>query len=408
MDQNADGISDQNPLTTPFTGLTPGDAYVAPMPQPTAPFTFNASNILNPPFNLNSLPLVMPGPYVVSTSVPDGSGSDNLILNGTNSSMNVTFDRPIQTSSFTPSQVTQILGPIGSVSAPQTYPSDSTLTPIRAASSTAPTVVDSTTTIPVFDGTFKIQHISVNLNIAFQDDSSLTAVLIAPDGTQVQLFSGVGGIGSNFVNTTLDDSAETPITSGFAPFTGTYQPSGKLSTLNGKTVDIQNPADLALWEPGVWTLELTNTSQVATGMLENWSLTITPVITVTPVNPANGLASTFTIGFPQQMLSGTYTLQIGPDPTTGLFPMDANGNQVDSSLDAGVAVLRGGGPATPVTTVKYAANDLPKTILAPPVGSSSSQVTSTIIVPDSFVVQGDTDFVGYQRSAGNDQLDVSQ
>ena len=34
MDQNADGTSDQNPLTTPFTGLTPGDAYMAPMPQP--------------------------------------------------------------------------------------------------------------------------------------------------------------------------------------------------------------------------------------------------------------------------------------------------------------------------------------------------------------------------------------
>ena len=34
MDQNADGTTDQNPLTTPFTGLTPGDAYVVPNPQP--------------------------------------------------------------------------------------------------------------------------------------------------------------------------------------------------------------------------------------------------------------------------------------------------------------------------------------------------------------------------------------
>ena len=37
MDQNADGTSDQNPLTTPFTGLTPGDAYVAPIPSPLCP-----------------------------------------------------------------------------------------------------------------------------------------------------------------------------------------------------------------------------------------------------------------------------------------------------------------------------------------------------------------------------------
>ena len=36
MDQNADGTTDENPLTTPFTGLTPGDVYAAPMPQPTS------------------------------------------------------------------------------------------------------------------------------------------------------------------------------------------------------------------------------------------------------------------------------------------------------------------------------------------------------------------------------------
>ena len=30
MDQNADGTSDENPLTTPFTSLTPGDVYAIP------------------------------------------------------------------------------------------------------------------------------------------------------------------------------------------------------------------------------------------------------------------------------------------------------------------------------------------------------------------------------------------
>ena len=30
MDQNADGTSDENPLATPFTGLTPGDVYAVP------------------------------------------------------------------------------------------------------------------------------------------------------------------------------------------------------------------------------------------------------------------------------------------------------------------------------------------------------------------------------------------
>ena len=40
LDQNADGTSDQNPLTTPFTGLTPGDVYAVPMPQPSVPVVF--------------------------------------------------------------------------------------------------------------------------------------------------------------------------------------------------------------------------------------------------------------------------------------------------------------------------------------------------------------------------------
>ena len=258
MDQNADGTSDQNPLTTPFTGLTPGDAYVAPMPQPTVPFTFNATNILSPPFDQNTLPLILPGPYVMSTSVPGGTGSDNLVLNGTNSSLNVTFDRPMQTSTFTPGQVLQIMGPIGSISGPQNYPSDSTLQTIPAATTTSPGVLNSTLTVPSFDGTFKIANITVQLNAAFPTDSDLTAVLIAPDGTQVPLFSGVGGNGANFINTTFDDAAENSITDRHSSLHRTYRPAGQLSTLDGQTVDMKNPPS-ALWVPGVWTLQLTNT-----------------------------------------------------------------------------------------------------------------------------------------------------
>ena len=64
MDQNADGTSDQNAVTTPFTGLTPGDVYAAPMPQPTTTVTFlGAASILSPPFNQNTLPLIVPGPH---------------------------------------------------------------------------------------------------------------------------------------------------------------------------------------------------------------------------------------------------------------------------------------------------------------------------------------------------------
>ena len=389
MDQNADGTSDQNPLTTPFTGLVPGDAYVAPMPQPTAPFTFNNTNILNPPFDQNTLPIIVPGPYVASTSVPNGTGSDNEVLNGTNSSLNLTFNQPMQTSTFTPANVLQIMGPIGPITGPQSYPSDSTLQTIPAATATTPGSLTSTLTIPSFDGTFTVAAITVELNIAMTPDSSLTAVLIAPDGTQVPLFAGVGGSGSDFINTTFSDAGETSITTGTAPFTGTYRPTGQLSNFDGHTVDMKNPADSALWVPGVWKLQITNSKIGTTGILENWSLNVTPVISIVPVNPVNGLATTFTVGFPQQEVSGTYTLQIGANPATNRFPLDQAGDQVDSSLDAGLDVLRGGSPTSPVTTVQYSASDLPK-VIPPPPGNVPAQVTSTIIVPDNFMIQGDT------------------
>ena len=99
----------------------------------------------------------------------------------------------MQVSTFTPGQVLQIMGPTGSVSGPQYFASDSVGQTIPAATATGPGTLNSTLTIPSFNGTFKIAKITVQLNAAFPTDSALSAVLIAPDGTQVPLFSGVGG-----------------------------------------------------------------------------------------------------------------------------------------------------------------------------------------------------------------------
>ena len=74
MDQNADGTPDQNAVTTLFTGLTPGDVYAAPTPQPTVPITFlGAASILHPPFNQNTLPLIVPGPQILARRLVAGT-----------------------------------------------------------------------------------------------------------------------------------------------------------------------------------------------------------------------------------------------------------------------------------------------------------------------------------------------
>ena len=43
MDQNADATPGQDPETTPYTGLTPGDDYAAPNPQPTTVVTYSGT-----------------------------------------------------------------------------------------------------------------------------------------------------------------------------------------------------------------------------------------------------------------------------------------------------------------------------------------------------------------------------
>ena len=377
MDQNADGKPDENPLTTPFTGLTPGDVYAIPTPQPTVPITFgpNPLSILQPPFNQNTVPLIVPGPQILSTSVPGGSGADNLVVNGTVDTVNVTFDRPMQVSSFNPSDVLQIMGPTGPISGPQNFPNGSVDQTIPKATSTGNGTLNSTLTVPNYQGTFTAAHVTVGLTITSPRDSSLSATLIAPNGTQVPLFSNVGGNGQNFTNTLFDDAAETPITGGTAPFTGSYQPVGQLSTLIGSNAS------------GTWTLQIVNNSQTSGAILVNWAVNVTPQIQVAPVSPVNGTATTFQISFPMQQLSGTYTLLLGPDI------LDTFGQGLDTTQSAGLAVLRDQDQNSPTATMYYPSTDLPKAIPAPN-AVGAGVVTSTIVVPDNFIVQGDTTSAG--------------
>jgi large repetitive protein len=464
-DQNADGTSDENALTSSFTGTTPGDVYAVPAPA-TPPEgvdeTFDGyQSILRPQFgeNPSTLPLIVPGPQVTGTSTPaivtgtllsgstsvtgisdlgqsglvagqiitgtgipagttiqtlntttntitlsakaTASGSElltvetSLVLNGTSSTLNVTFDRPMvvntaaagsppTTGSFSAADVLSIMGPAGPITGPQYFPSN-----VQTGQAINNGTLTSDLTIPSFGGTFTIADITVSMSIAFQPDEDLTATLVSPLGTQVTLFSGVGGDGANFINTTLDDSAETSITSGSAPFTGSFQPQQSLSILQGQTVDFKNSA--GVWDPGVWQLVLTSSNSSVAGMLDNWSLAVTPVISVNPVvsSDSNGGADAtqFIIGFPMQELSGTYTIQVSPTVQS------EQGDALDVEQDAGLDVLRGTDQNGPTTTVVYPSSDLPKQIPAP-TPTAPSTVTSTITVPDNFLIEGDKTAAG--------------
>jgi subtilisin-like proprotein convertase family protein len=247
------------------------------------------------------------------------------------------------------------------------------------------TELDSTLVISSFpDNSFTIAHLAVQLNISSTMDSGLQVFLVAPDGTTViPLILNRGGNGANFANTILDDSSTLPIASGVAPFNLTYKPEGSLSSLVGRSLE------------GTWTLRIVHpTADASASTLNSWSLIATPQITVTPVNPANGAARSFAVGFPTQMLSGTYTVTLSPDILSVTpNPADpATGTPLDVNLNAGVDALRGVSSG-PTSSDKFVATAVPVAIpyaAKPPIGPKVDGVLkSQINVTDNFPVAGD-------------------
>jgi subtilisin-like proprotein convertase family protein len=234
------------------------------------------------------------------------------------------------------------------------------------------------------DNSFTIAHLAVQLNITAPKDSDLSVSLVAPNGTTViPLILNAGGTGANFSNTTLDDNATVPIASGVAPFNLTYQPASPLSALIGTSIE------------GTWELRIVDgvlDTSVAT--LNSWSLIATPQITVTPVAPVNGGATTFTVGFPTQKLSGTYQITLASS-ISSLSPNPANpseGTPLDTNLNAGVDNLEGISTGSTTSDIFQAAT-VPVTIpyaVKPAIGAPINGVlTSQINVTDNFAIQGD-------------------
>ena len=122
--------------------------------------------------------------------------------------------------------------------------------------------VTSTIEVPGMKAVTCIWDVEVTLDITHSYDSDLSVFLESPLGTMVELFTGVGGGGENFTDTTLDDEAGTPITAGSAPFTGRFQPMGMLSDF-----DLEAPS-------GTWTLYIEDMWSFDEGTLNSWSLTI--------------------------------------------------------------------------------------------------------------------------------------
>lgn len=110
--------------------------------------------------------------------------------------------------------------------------------------------------------TFGIVDVNVRLDtILHTYDGDLSIVLNHLAGTST-LAGQVGASGTNFINTVLNDSAATPIGSGVAPFTGSFQPSTPLSAFNGLAVN------------GSWVLAIDDLASGDSGVLKAWCIVL--------------------------------------------------------------------------------------------------------------------------------------
>jgi subtilisin-like proprotein convertase family protein len=385
MDEDASGTAGQAT-----------DAYGAPYPLDGIPF--------QAPYFSETLPIVLPGPHVVDTAVMGAQArggtslTNNLVLNGTVSSIDVKFDRDMQASSFTPDQVLRIVGPANLIAGPYTVtpnPDNTDPNPnfprtfrigfptqelsgtytvvlgpnIKAKNgdamdanlnagvdvlrNTAPlggtnvTVTTNAGNLPqtiaplqtlqaplTVNSNFVIQGITVTLDITDPNDQDLQAELISPNGTTIKLFTKVGGFGANFTNTTFDDNAGTPIQLGIAPFTGSFNPQLPLSILKNTAAN------------GTYQLVITNNSSSNVAVLNSWSLNLLKATSGTGLGEP--VADQTTVSFriftmnPTSQLAHNVWTAVGPASIGGGAAGRMTGLAMDPSDPSGNTVYVGG------------------------------------------------------------------
>jgi gliding motility-associated-like protein len=119
---------------------------------------------------------------------------------------------------------------------------------------------------------------SICIDITHTWDSDLSIYLQCPDGTQFELSSNNGGSSDNYSNTCFTLSATQSITSGSAPFSGSFSPEGGLlsNALVGCSAN------------GLWSLHVVDGAGGDQGTINNWSIIFNDEI------PNQGPASSLT------------------------------------------------------------------------------------------------------------------
>ena len=172
-------------------------------------------------------------------------------------------------------------------SSPQTVGSGTISVPIPDNN---PTGVASTLSLSGVPSEAVVTGVSVTFNITHTYDSDLIINLKAPNGNILNLINLKGGAGDNFTNTVISSSSSTLLSSGLAPFTGTYAADAASSI--GSTAYISNVTSFSgLYSVlnGNWVLAVRDDAAVDIGTITGWSITITYTLPSVTWLPATGL-----------------------------------------------------------------------------------------------------------------------
>jgi DNA-binding beta-propeller fold protein YncE/subtilisin-like proprotein convertase family protein len=199
-------------------------------------------------------------------------------------------------------------------------PAAGTLPVVYTSNDPSPPVIGSApgsvavSTINVPDNFVIQEGVTVTINVTYPNDPDLVGYLIAPDGTSIELFQNVGNTGThaNFVDTTFDDTAKTPIENGGPPFSSAlhYDPRFPLSVLSQTNTSPGHDSQ------GVWKLEIVNVAGGHVGTIGKWQLQLVRPVSGTGLGEA--VADQATVSFriftmdPTNPLSSNEWTAVGP------------------------------------------------------------------------------------------------
>ena len=149
----------------------------------------------------------------------------------------------------------------------------------------APGQVDSPLVVSNFPSAVTKATVSLYVNESY--DANISLELVAPDGTAATLSANNGGSGLNYglacspddARTTFDDDAPVPIATAAAPFVGTFSPDKPLSVFIGKAGTNVN---------GAWKLRAIDPYTPNSGVIDCWSLFLTPANCVPGLGECQG------------------------------------------------------------------------------------------------------------------------